>query len=302
MTDGAPNQDPAEPGMSPRNVPALLARLHREGFTGTVSVSGTPGGTIHLRDGLIGAIETPGTPSVESTLLKSGRVDDEGWAAGQAAVRDGDDHGTALVGLRLVGAAELEVVCTATVFEGAFAMSVGPPAGWEVEGPAPTVLAPRGLAPHRVAEETARRLALVSRSWGPPAELAKARMRPSARADRVAGQLTSRYQAVLAVANARRTPRDLAFTLGRGLYGVMADLIRMDELQLIQWEDRAPVERPSTAPRVPPAGRSAPPPPVPAVSLPRRTPGAGRVEQRDPAASEGVGERQLSGHPDDLDS
>ncbi|WP_329061733.1 hypothetical protein [Streptomyces sp. NBC_01429] len=268
-------------GGSPRNVPALLLRLRQDGFSGTVRLSGTPGGTIHLRAGLIHAIETPGTPSVESALLKSGRVDDEGWAAGLTAVRDLDGLGAALVAQGRVGAAELEIVCAGTVFEGAFALALGGPGEWEVGDPAPTVLTRHGVEPQAVAEETARRLALVSRQWGSPAELARVKTRPAGRADVRAERLPDRYRAVLALANGRRTSRDLAFTLGRGLFGVMVDLIRMNDLGLVQWEGRAPIGRPSTAPRVVGDGRSpAPAPsPVPAASLPRRVPGGRPARQ-----------------------
>ncbi|MFC9428273.1 hypothetical protein [Streptomyces sp. NPDC056987] len=272
----APAVAPAH-GSAPRNVTALLVRLQQEKYSGTVSVSGSPGGTIHLRNGLISAVETPGTPSVESALLKSGRITDEGWAAGLAATRDVDGLGAALVAQGLVGETELEVLCTATIHEGAFALALTRPDGWEVGGPTRTVLAGYPAQPQSVAEETARRLAFVTGRWGSPGELARTRLRPSASAERVAGRLAPRHTALLAVANGRRTPRDLAFFLGRGLFAVMVDLIRMDDLKLIQWEGgRRPAGRPSTAPRVPgagaggPSGAAAPPP---AGSLPRRVPG-----------------------------
>lgn len=44
---------------APRNVPALLLQLRESAYTGTVTVSGTPGGSIHLRDGLVCAVVTP---------------------------------------------------------------------------------------------------------------------------------------------------------------------------------------------------------------------------------------------------
>ncbi|MFJ2211342.1 hypothetical protein ACIQVO_05235 [Streptomyces sp. NPDC101062] len=272
-----PAQAPVPAGSAPRNVTALLVRLHQEGYSGTVSVSGAPGGTIHLRNGLISAIETPGTPSVESALLKSGRIGDEGWASALAATQDVAGLGAALVGQGLVGETELEVLCTATIYEGAFAMALTRPDGWEVGAPAQTVLAGHPAQPQSVAEETARRLAFVTARWGSPGELARTRLRPSVTAERAAGRLAPRHTALLALANGRRTPRDLAFFLGRGLFAVMVDLIRMDELKLVQWEgDRRPAGRPSTAPRVPGAGATtggsgaAPPP---AGSLPRRVPG-----------------------------
>ena len=83
----------------PRNVPALLAKLLAEDFTGAVEVSGTPGGTIHLRRGLVIAVDTPNAPSVETLLIRSGRIDEESWAGAiryQAAVAMPDsDKGAA---------------------------------------------------------------------------------------------------------------------------------------------------------------------------------------------------------------
>ncbi|MEW1720054.1 hypothetical protein [Streptomyces sp. NPDC093109] len=257
----------------PRNVPALLRQLRQDNFSGTVRLSGAPGGTIHLRAGLVGAIETPGTPSVESALLKTGRIDDEGWAAALTATRETDGLGAALAGQGRISEAELELVCAAAVFEGAFALSLGKPSEWEVGESAVTVLSRSGIEPHALAEETSRRVAAVSRKWGPPAELARAKSRPSAGADGRAARLPSRYRSLLVTANGRRTPRDLAFTLGRGLFGVMADLIRMDGLGLIEWDRPRRTDRPSTAPRAR-AGQPVAVLPAPAASLPRRIRGA----------------------------
>ncbi len=67
-----------------RNAPALLAELRRERFTGAVDVEGGPGGTLFLRDGLVGAVESPAAPSARSLLLKSGRVEEDDWEAALA--------------------------------------------------------------------------------------------------------------------------------------------------------------------------------------------------------------------------
>ncbi|MGW4236231.1 hypothetical protein ACWEJP_05120 [Streptomyces sp. NPDC004749] len=266
-----------------RTLRALLLGLRQEARSGTVRVSGTPGGTIHLRDGLIVAIESPGTPSVESALLKSGRIDEEGWARALATAREtgaeGDALGATLVARGLVGAVELEVLCAATVFEGAFALSLGRTAEWETAEPSPVLRCGPGIEPRAAAEETTRRLALVSRLWGPAAELARARTRPSSQAERTAGRLPRRYQSLLTAANGRRTPRDLAFVLGRGLFGVMVDLIRMNDIELLQWEGARPAGRPSTAPRLIPTEQS--PPAAPSATLPRRVPRA-RPDRLDP--------------------
>ncbi|MGW2524104.1 hypothetical protein ACWC09_45475 [Streptomyces sp. NPDC001617] len=158
-----------------RNLPALLQLLRDEGFSGTVRVSGHPGGTIHLRDGLVGAIETPGAPTVTSTLLASGRIGDEDWLAACAEQPDADRLGGHLVATGLIGAAELEVVRTAAVFDGAFAMALSPPGERELGEREPVLVAEPGVEPRRLTEETSRRMSLLSRLWGPPSELTRVR-------------------------------------------------------------------------------------------------------------------------------
>ncbi len=260
-----------------RNLPALLLGLREEGFSGTVRVAGSPGGVLHLRDGLVGAIETPGAPTATSALLTSGRIGDEAWLAACAAQRDADLLGERLVTDKLVGAAELEVVCTAAVFDAAFAMSLGAPGSWELAGREPTLLARPGVEPRQLTEETTRRIALLGRLWGPPGDFA--RVRPTSAAGDAEAPLSGRHRDILNQVNGRRTARDLAFALGRGLYAVMLDLVRMEALGFLRWETpSAPGGRPSTAPRVPPRRTpAAGPPPAPSRTepLPRRMPRGG---------------------------
>lgn len=260
-----------------RNVPALLLGLREERFSGTVRVSGHPGGTIHLRSGLIGAIETPGAPTVTSALLTSGRIGDEAWLTACATEPDADRLGGHLVAAGLIGAAELEVVCAAAVFDGAFAMALSPPGSWELSDREPALVAEPGVEPRQLTEETSRRMALLTRLWGAPGELT--RVRPATVAGsgpRRSDGLARRHQDVLDHVNGRRTPRDIAFALGRGLYAVMLDLIRLQTLDLVRWDARAPSgSRPSTAARAPrtaPSTAAAPPKVVP---LPKRRPGSG---------------------------
>ena len=263
--------------LPPRNVPALLAQLLAEDFTGAVEVSGTPGGTIHLRRGLVGAVDTPNAPSVETLLIRSGRVDEDGWAAAvsrrAAAVAEGADGdgnlNTVLTELGLVGHGELEAVCIAAVYDAAFAMALNPAEGWTVhEGSVPPELAAwPGEPPRTLADETARRIAALSRSWGSLAELAAARCRPATRVE--PGSLTARQQAVLLAANGRRTPRDIAFFLGCGVYPAMLDIARLRARRLVEWEaPRALAALPITARRATPAHSQ----PDNVSELPRRVP------------------------------
>ncbi|MFM9609122.1 hypothetical protein DF268_01535 [Streptomyces sp. V2] len=263
------------PAPAPRNLPALLAALHAEGRDAAVTVSGTPGGTIHVRAGLVTAVDTPGAPSAESILLKSGRVADSSWTAARAA------HGDLAQQLQQRGVLtplEFEVACTAALFDGAFALALGPGAVWEVRDPAPEVVAARAFAPHLVAAETTRRLAVLTELWGSPTELARTRLRAT---DTPRPEtLGARHTALLDAANGRRTPRDLAFALGRGTYAVMLDLAHLRTRGLIH-PDATPTARPSTALRVPGPRAAVPRPPAGSTPLPTRTPGTHRPHRSD---------------------
>ncbi|MCX4767139.1 hypothetical protein OG562_40470 [Streptomyces sp. NBC_01275] len=266
------------PAGNPRNLPALLAALHEDKRTVAVLVPGTPGGAIHVREGMIVAVDTPGAPSPQSTLVKSGRVEDGAWAAAWAAsgpqeysLRD------ELQARGLLTPQEFEIACTAAVFDGAFALALGPGSDWEVRDPVPTVVVGRAFAPHVVAAETTRRLAALTHLWGSPAEFARTRIRPT---DAPRPALSPRYTAVLDAANGRRTPRDLAFALGRGTYAVMLDLARLRTLGLVHHDMEAAAGRPSTAPRLP-GPRSGGITPASGAPLPQRTPGTHHPHRSD---------------------
>ncbi|WP_406114703.1 hypothetical protein [Kitasatospora purpeofusca] len=267
----------AGPRPAARNVPAHLLALREEDFTGSVVVSSAPGGTIHLERGLITAIETPGAPTAETLLLKSGRIGQADWTAAETAASavGAGDLGAALVARGSIGAAELEAVCASAVFDGAFALVLSPPGEWEtVEAAPPAGLALRpGIEPKRLFEETARRTALLARSWGPAGELARTRIRPAAGVSGpAAARIPARQREILAAATGRRTARDIGFALGRGVFAVLLDLVRMDARQLLH---REPADAVPMAPSVAP--RTAPGEPLPADSgqpLPRRVPGA----------------------------
>lgn len=57
-----------------------LAECGREEFTGALRATGSPGGTFHLRRGLVVGAESPGAPGPEALLLRSRRISGEEWA------------------------------------------------------------------------------------------------------------------------------------------------------------------------------------------------------------------------------
>jgi hypothetical protein len=276
-----------------RNLPGLLLGLRNAGFSGGVAVSGCPDGTIHLRDGLVVAVETPGAPTAEAMLLRTRRVSEADWETARAAGSASGDLGAALLADGLVGAAELDMVRTSALFDGAFAMALSPPGDWEVDATAtaPLLAAAQGIEPLRLTDETARRLGLLNQLWGPPATFAKARIRPSSRAGSGAVHLSPRYQDILLSADGRRTPRDIAFLLGRGVYAVMLDLTRLDARRLIERDPpRGPTPAGAVARRRNPATTTGGGPKPPTATggveeLPRRSPGNRPRDPRGAAAS-----------------
>jgi hypothetical protein len=279
-----PSPDRAHrPGSAPlplsgaRNIPALLSALHAEKRSCTVVLSGAPGGGIHLRDGLVVAVETPGAPGVEALLLRSGRLTEEAWAEVRAADPAHERLREELVTRGLLGAAELEITGLAALYDAAFALSLTSTVDWEVTGERPLLHTGAGVTPERLVAETSRRIGMLAMEPGATARFARARPRATAGAGGGPGagggsRLPSRLREVLTATDGRRTPRDLAFALGRGLFAVMLDLRRLIALNLVE-DPGAPVAsgRPSTAPRTP--GPAAPRPAAPASTLPRRNPG-----------------------------
>ncbi|MGQ4431164.1 hypothetical protein ACN6K3_002292, partial [Streptomyces sp. SAS_260] len=94
------------------------------------------------------------------------------------------------------------------------------------------------------------------------------------------GTLPARHRAVLTTTDGRRTARDVAFTLGRGLFAVMLDLRHLLDRGLVEPHTPPPDRRPSTAPRVS-STTATPSVPGPA-SLPRRLPGRNSVPAHRP--------------------
>ncbi|MFJ4787796.1 hypothetical protein [Streptomyces sp. NPDC088794] len=264
---------PPEPLPDSRNIPALLSALRGQGRSCTVVVAGAPGGSIHVRDGLVVAMETPGAPSVEGLLLRSGRISEETWSSVRAADTTHEHLAAELVHRGFVGAGELEVVSLSALFDAAFALSLATPDSWEVTDPVPTLYRNAGVTPERILGEVSRRIDLLAGEPGSVAALARTRMETASTADLpgTVGALPARHRDVLALADGRKTARDIAFALGRGLFAVMVDLRHLLDRGLVRPRTPSAHTRPSTAARGAPTATT-PTAPDP-VSLPRRRPG-----------------------------
>jgi hypothetical protein len=290
-----------------------LAACGRDGFTGELRASGSPGGTFHLRDGLVVAVESPGAPGPEALLLRSGRIGGEEWAG---LVRESDGARWPVAGLvahGYTGAAQLRVVCVMALQDAAFAVVAGGVDACERapgEGPPPGAVA-AGEPPAPLLAGASRRLAAL---LALPYPVRPERERPVPTSlSYAAVRLTALQRELLTHADGRRTARDLAFRTGRGVYTVTVEVARMLAEGFLECprtpapipvrlppggegvRRREPAPAPSSPPSPPPAPPSRrpwQPPPLPPpepARLPRRRPGASGIKEffrlRDPTGN-----------------
>jgi hypothetical protein len=156
---------------------------------------------------------------VEAILLRSGRISEDDWTA---ALRDGAESGQAgLVARGVVGAAALQVTAMMVVLDSAFAIAIGEVDECSVDDDTAEVPLPLvgGLVPTDLLRETGRRLdALASLPFSPYRE----RFRPVGDVP-----LSDGWREIVSRANGRRSARDIAFSVGRGIYPVTVEVARM---------------------------------------------------------------------------
>lgn len=250
------------------------------GFSGLLRVDGRPGGTLYFADGGVTGCESPGAPGLEAILLRSQRVSEDDWNAAFAAAAMADRPLTdELVDRELLGAGEAEALLRTALADTVFAVLYGTVERWAT---APATDCPLPLdppaTPTLLLGETARRGQVLAAFDGPPVSAAdRFTARPDgglsdiglADAEQVdAVGLTPGQDALLALVDGRRTVRDLAFALGRGLYATMLELARMRAANLVavpgyDGESASPGRVTATAPAAAPDGDAA-------AGLPRR--------------------------------
>jgi hypothetical protein len=208
-----------------------LLRCHRERFTGVLHVDGAPGGTIRLRDGLVIAADTPAAPGPEVLLLRSGRVTEHEWTRAYDTAVPYGRLAAELAERGMVGEAGVEALCLLAIADALFAMTaygaervrrepLGPDAV-----PPPLPLDP-GADPHRLVRETARRMRAAA-AWTELGVTVRGRPRPAPSPPAGGPPPDPIQRDVLGAVNGRRTPRDIAFAAGRGLYAVLGEIARL---------------------------------------------------------------------------
>jgi hypothetical protein len=205
-----------------------LRQYAADNFSGVLQVDGRPGGTIYFSSGRISACETSGAPSLEVILLRSRRIAEADWDAAFTAAAVGERQITAeLVGRELIQAGELEALLRIALADAMFALLSGQVNGWLKAPPADCLLplTPSAQSGWLIAEATRR--AQVLAAFPGPTLSARDRITAAPGAGRPGFRLGPDQDAILTLADGRRTPRDLAFALGRGLYETMLELARM---------------------------------------------------------------------------
>lgn len=266
-----------------------LTELCERRFTGVLRIEGNPAGVMHLREGLIAGIVTPGAPGPESLLLRSGRITEREWSVAFAAGAAEERVAKELTATAGVSTAELEVVTVSALYDAAFALALNRPERWQAEPGAVNLPLPvrPGVHPRDLLRENRRRLSELSQRYGSPQQLVLHRVTGRAAPSDVSNP---RFRDILIHANGRHTPRDIAFLLGRGTFAVVTDIVSMIARGLLDGRlapaPTGPAGAAGAAIRTPAQGGAAVPSvPLPAAALPRRRPGISRPGAGDPGTN-----------------
>jgi len=210
----------------------LLKERAAAKFSGALQVDGQPGGIIYFTAGRISGCETSGAPSLEVILLRSQRVSVSDWeAAFTAAAVSRRQMTVELVERELLGAGETEALLRTALADAMFALVSGQFDGW-AEAPAAECrlpLTPAVGSGWLLNEATRRRQVLASF----PVPTARAHDRIAAVPASARGMVGQGQDKILALVDGRRTARDLAFALGRGLFETMLQLARMQAANVV---------------------------------------------------------------------
>ncbi|MFJ8959497.1 hypothetical protein ACIRG5_08895 [Lentzea sp. NPDC102401] len=183
--------------------------------TGTLHIPGNPGGRIHLRNGGIICVESPGSPGPDALLLRTGRISESEWTAALTTGTRGN-----------IGDTELHVVAMMSTQDAAFSIVAGDiedcafsPQTLDVAVAMRTAIDPVSLL-----QETSRRISSLLALKHPLCPH-RERLAPTPGAHLL--QHGPVRGEILTHATGRRTTRDIAFASGRSVYPVTIEACRM---------------------------------------------------------------------------
>ncbi|MEV0455255.1 ADAM 12 protein [Catellatospora methionotrophica] len=203
------------------------------GVTGALRILDPPGGVVYVVDGRVAYAETPVASGVERLLTASGRLPADAWRAAVTAGRAQHRIGPELVDAGLVTQAELEALGVIALYDAAFFLfDLVVAAHFEHRARHP-VGHLRTLDLRTVCQEVDRRKRLLADAW-PDAAIDTAAVLPQRRLRSQCVALTALQWEVVANADRRRSPIDLARLLGRDTFTVMLEVRRMARTGLVE--------------------------------------------------------------------
>ncbi|HEX8867224.1 MAG TPA: hypothetical protein VF821_16315, partial [Lentzea sp.] len=176
--------------------------------TGTLYISGNPGGRIHLRNGWVISVESAGAPGPDTLLLRSGRISES---------EPPTDN---------VGSTALHVVAMMATHDATFSAVAGEIEGCVLTEDVLDVAVPMstGVEPVRLLQEASRRLTSL---YALPCPLSPHRERVAPTREAELHEHSQVRAEILTHATGRRCARDIAFVCGRSVYSVTIDVCRM---------------------------------------------------------------------------
>jgi hypothetical protein len=202
-------------------------------LSGALRVLDAPGGSVYILDGKVEYAECPVVSGVDRLLTASGRLSTEAWRAALAAGRTRFRVGDEIVAAGLISSIELESIVLLALYDAAhFLFDAAVEVRFE-----PGVRHPLGVACRLeladVAREVDRRKRLLIEAW-PDASIDTAAVVPARRLPDQFVALTALQWEVVANADRRRSPIDLARLLGRDTYTVMLEVRRLAKAGLVE--------------------------------------------------------------------
>lgn len=203
------------------------------GVTGALRVLDSPGGAVYLADGVIEYAESPVASSPERLLTASGRITPEAWRAAVASGKPNSRIGDELVAGGTVTRAEWEWAVILSTYDAAhFLFDLAAQVRFANADSHPLGRV-RPLELHAVCTEVDRRKRLLADAW-PDEVIDTAAVLPVRRLGADCVALSALQWEVVANADRRRSPIDLARLLGRDAFTVMLEVRRMVRLGLVE--------------------------------------------------------------------
>ncbi|MGW2249547.1 MarR family transcriptional regulator [Kitasatospora sp. NPDC001660] len=272
------------PGSASQEFARMLTGASRDRFSGTLLVAGDPGGSFHLQRGAIVEVASPGAPGVDTLLLRSGRAGGDRAQAVRSGAA-GSGAGARPAAPEPVGAAELQLIRVMAALDAALAMGIGRIDGFTIDRDVPVhrPAAPEGIEAEWLLREAERRIRALNSLGLSISPFHDRLARKNAGTALLSGSVAGERREILLRANSRNTSRDIAFLLGRSLYAITVEVLRMlgeGIVEAVFLSENGPGRPPvPTGDRTPATTEAAACPVGGAVQLPRRRPGASGINE-----------------------